>query len=126
MALVTETVKRVDIPHEDGEWLEIRRLSWRELEAASDTATDAMMTRMKKLGGEIVQALRSAATKQQADPFDGYDRQAVLSAGLRAWSYDAKVNAENMALLDEPTAVFAFREILTLSKPRTEDDAKNA
>ena len=126
MALVTEAIKRVDIPHEDGEWLEVRRLSWRELEAASDTATDALMARMKQLGGEMVQALRSVTTEQQADPFGGYDRQAVLVAGLKAWSYDAKVTPENLALLDEETAAFAYREILTLSKPRTEEASKNA
>ena len=39
--LVSKIVEKVDIPHEEGEWVELRQLSW----TAMDEAVDAKQER---------------------------------------------------------------------------------
>ncbi len=126
MALVANITKKVDIPHEEGEWLEVRRLSWRQKQKAEDTAKDLMMERMKKLGGDVLAVLRNLDEKQEQAPQAQYDQGAILRAGIAAWSYDAKVNPDTVESLDEETATWAFNEILSFNKPRTEEERKNA
>lgn len=126
MAIVTNIVKRVEIPHEPGEWMEFKRLSWRQLENASDIATDALMQRLKAMGGDILQVLRQFGREQAQNATQSYDRKAILLCGISKWSYDAPVNEETIDLLDEETAAWAFGEILELNKPRMEEDTKNA
>lgn len=125
MAIVSNVTRRAEIPHEPGEWVEIRRLSWRQLEKASDLQTNASLARMRALGGDLLGALRSSSSQQQADPAASYDRAFVLNAGIVRWSYDVPVSPESIDLLDEETAAWVFREILALHKPRTEEEQKN-
>lgn len=129
MALVGKTARRVDIPHEPGEWMEIRRLSWAELEAASDAQTDAQIARVKAMGGDVFQLIQSVVTQEQAaaarQAAASYDRAAVLEKGIVRWSYAEDLTPDNIALLDEDTAAWAFEQILALGKPRTEEEQKN-
>lgn len=126
MALVTEVVKRVEVPHEPDEWVEFRKLSWRQLEQAAEAATNRSFDRLKQMGGDILSALRTVGEQQQADPLAQYDKLLALEHGIRAWSYDAKVEVKSICLLDEQTADWAFGEIMELSKPRSEAASKNA
>jgi hypothetical protein len=126
MGLVTEVVKRVEIPHEPHEWIEFRKLSWRQLEQAGEAATNRSFERLKQMGGDLLTALRTAGEQQTADPLTQYDKLVVLEHGVRAWSYEAKVETKSICALDEQTADWAFGEILELSKPRSEVDSKNA
>lgn len=125
MALVTDMVRRADIPHEPGEWMELKRLSWRQLEKAEEIQSDNLLPRMKKMGGELIGALQALGKQQEQDPATKYDRGSVLGWGIVKWSYDAEVNKDNIGALDKTTADWAFREILSLNEPRTEDERKN-
>ncbi len=126
MALVTGITKQVEIPHEKDEWMVFQKLSGTQLEKAKEAAMDAMMGRMKKLGGDVLKALRDLDAKHEQQPSETqYDRTTVLRAGIAKWSYDAKVNPDNIDALDEETAAWAFKEILSLNKPRTEEERKN-
>jgi len=128
MALVTNVSRKVDIPHEKGEWMELKRLSWRQLEMAEEIQTDAVLKRMKSMGSDMMKALRDAVGKgkEEQDPFKRYDMATVLEIGINKWSYDAEINKENIDTLDVETAEWAFREILSLNNPRTEEETKNA
>ena len=126
MALVSDIVKRLDIPHEDGEWVEIRKLSWRQLELAAEIQTEDSLKRIKQMGGEMVQAMREMASDQERESAQQYDRAAILQAGIVRWSYEAEVTKENIDLLDEETAAWAFEEILNLTKPPSKEESKNA
>lgn len=126
MALVTNVIKRVDIPHEENEWMELRKLSWKQREKASDVSSDAILSRMKQMGGDIIKAFRETTQEQEADPSKGYDRATILYMGIARWSYDAKIDHGTIDDLDEETAAWAFKEILDMNKPRTEEETKNA
>lgn len=130
MAIVTNTTRRVEIPHEPGEWMELKRLSWRQLELAKDVASSDALKRIKSVGGDMMIALQKYGNEQKKgkdrDPASQYDRGIVLEAGVAGWSYDAELKKESIDALDEETAEWAFREILSLNKPRSEEEQKNA
>lgn len=127
MALVSRITKRVEIPHEPGEWMEFRKLSWKQLEEASDVTSDAMFDKMKKMGGDIISALKSLEEKESQPQNSNakYDRDTVLQKGIAKWSYSDALNGGTIGLLDEETASWAFDEILSLNQPRTEEETKN-
>ena len=116
MALVTHITKRVEIPHEAGEWLELRKLSWVQLERAKDEATSEQMRVLREMGGDLVASLQAArGAETPAAGGTSYSKAALLGMGIGAWSYDAPVTPENIGLLDEPTAAFAFAELVALN-----------
>jgi len=125
MAIITNATRRVPVPHEPSEWMELKRLSWRQLERAEEVQSDNLLPRMKKMGGDIINALQEVGREQKQDPAAKYDKGTVLGWGIVKWSYDAEVSKENIDALDEKTADWAFREILSLNEPRTEDEQKN-
>ena len=124
--LITKTAKQTDIPHEPGEWLKLRRLSWRELDEAKEAQVGKVMKKISALGADLVTAIQSATTVPHQDQAKAYDRGTVLRAGIIGWSYDADVTPENIDALDPETADWAFDEILALSSPESDGDKKNA
>lgn len=129
MAIVTGYTKRLDIPHEPGQWMTIRQLSKRQRERAADARTDAVLTRVKGMGLELLREFQGQARPDvqaaMADGANAYDWVTVLQYGLEAWSYEAPLTIENIENLDEATADWAFREVLAFSGPLTEDERKN-
>ena len=119
--LVRSVTKRLEIPHEPGEHMTLRRLSWSQLDQAREAATMASLARAAKMGPEMIVALRQS-TDGEASEGSQYDKATVLSYGISGWSYDAEATAANINLLDEQTADWAFMEILKLNG----DDEKNA
>ena len=119
--LVRSATKRLEIPHEPGEFMTIRRLSWSQLDLASETASLANFDRISRMGPEMVAALRQTA-EGEADEIGMYDKATVLHLGITEWSYDATVTPDNIDMLDQQTAEWAFREILKLN---SDTDSKN-
>ena len=131
MALVTGLTKKLDIPGEDGQWITIRQLSWRQRERASEARTDQVMGRLKSMGPDILRELQGAQARPDvqaatADPLTAYDKALVLQFGITAWSYGDKVKPDDIDELDEATADWAAREIIAFSSPPTEEQQKNA
>lgn len=124
MAIVSNITKQVDIPHEDGEWMKFRRLSWRQLEEASEAQMKDSLERMKELGGDMVKALREFGQEQQGQESQQYDQAAILCAGIVDWSYGEEVCEENIDLLDKQTAEWAYHEILSMNF-RSKEETKN-
>lgn len=126
MALVSGKAKRYSIPNEPDAWMELRQLSWVELEKASDANQTKALARVKTLGPEVLEALSggSAAKNANSDPAAAYDRATLLELGVAAWSYDEPVSAETLSRLDGETSAWAARTIVA-PYARTEDAEKN-
>jgi hypothetical protein len=128
MALVTDVAKRVEIPNEEGQWMEIKRLSWRQKELAREVASDKLLKKMKALGPEAIVGIqkihegKTEGTNLAAE----YDMEIVLEVGISKWSYDEEVSKKTIGRLEEDTAKWAFNQILELDQPRTEEEIKNA
>lgn len=123
--------ERVSIPHESGEWMELRRLTWWEQDRARDAAQKAAAKLSREFGGDVVSAMQNvrvedtdeAREKRRNSP-DAFDTEKVLGYGICGWSYDAEVSEETIRDLDAMTAEWAKFEILELSRERTDAEKK--
>jgi len=126
MALVSKITKKIDVPHEPGEWFEIKKLSWRQLEKAENINLEKTLKQFKDVDPGLMQGFAQGDDQEKkAKAGTDYDRATILQKGIKAWSYDAEVNAENIDDLDEQTAEWAMNEIMEFTKPRSEDERKN-
>lgn len=111
MALTNELRKRLDIPHEDGQWVTVRKLSHYQISMAEDARFAAITAKLKALDGIKLPDGDPNATVKAADK---YDRLTVLRSGVTEWSYGVPP-AEGVAELDEDTAAWLFGEIIAFS-----------
>lgn len=128
MAIVTGLTKKVEIPHEKGEWIIIRQLSKRQKEKAAEARLNSVVGLAKRMGPELMDRLggkEGRATPTVDNPNDAYDWPTVLRSGIAEWSYKEPVSAEAIDGLDEATANFAFEQILAFSGPPSEEEVKN-
>ena len=145
--LVTKDPIRHEIPHESGEWFDLIKLSWKKLKKSKRRATSEQMEVMSETArafgganfvqqaldeaakldkaGKATEVVQKAAKKGEYDE-SNFDTETLILAGIAGWSYDAEVNAETIAELDEATASWAKQAIIDLTKPPTEEDRKNS
>lgn len=132
MASVRNITKRIDIPYEDGQHAVIRKLSWRQLERASDARSNAAIGKMRTMGGDVYRAITEAAD-QVAGAAGGeekpavaekptierlknlYDAETVLRFGVASLSYFEKFVEADVLDIDEKTKDFLVVEILEFS-----------
>jgi hypothetical protein len=118
--LIGNVITKLDIPHETGEWVEIRKLNHKTLARAAQMRSEAGISSMKSLGAELLTALRQARDDLKeaatvAVSLDAYDRDLVLQGGVWRWSYSTPVTPESLGDLDEATAKWLATEIVTRS-----------
>lgn len=131
MALRTGMVKREQIPHEPGEWMDLRLLGWRDLDAARRARQAESYDSLRAMGGDLykmIQETRAEVKREDSstdDPLQTYDLGTVLKLGVAGWSYDEPVSEDSLGALDRETAEWAARVIVG-AKAEREDDRKNA
>ena len=133
LLLTGNKTKTVAVPHEEGEWFEFNRLSWRVLEKAQKIRSDDSFSLANKLGMELfveLGKLRQAKdddTVEESDPLLGYDHLTLLVHGIKAWSYGSAVpSEESIDELDPTTKEWAVKEIYKLSiGEKSEEERKN-
>lgn len=119
--LIGNVITKLEIPHEVGEWVEVRKLNHKTLAKAAALRSEAGIQSMKTLGAELLTALRQAREEVKealAAPevsVDTYDRDLVLQAGVVRWSYPVEPTPDTLGELDEVTARWLHREIVTRS-----------
>lgn len=125
---------RLEVPHEQGEWIEVRQLGYVELENCRDEATNQFFAKMKQFGPEVVAEFariqasnpnliaEAQAAREKADAADEFDRDALLKASVVAWSYTPAYTADLLTQLDERTASWLFRTIVGMYTGEGESD----
>ena len=139
MAVLLDLTKIVPITHEPGQTLTIKRLSPKQLKAASDAhSVEALLSFRRFGGGEMLEALgkmdsdpearkaAQAAAKAEAekDPASGYDHDTLIKDGLLGWSYTVEFTPEHVERLDPETKVFAATEIAAHAKGLSSAEAR--
>jgi hypothetical protein len=118
VALCSLTTRRLDVPHEPGEWVEVRPLSAKNLRVMDKAAKTA--------------ARGPDAVLDETEY--GYELTTrMLDAAIVAWSYGAPVSPENVADLDLATTVWLSGELsngadvpLPSTPPLTESSPETA
>lgn len=128
MALIDSNAgRRADIPHEPGQWLDIRPLNWVDLERAKKVKQSETFRDIGALGSDLVKQMQGmtsdSVAETLADPLALLDLHTVLCCGITGWSYGAEVTAETIKQLDAVTAKWAAMEIV---QPQSEEQRKNS
>ena len=146
MLVTKDTTEQVPIPHEDGHWMQFRRLSWLEMTEAAEKAERRSVAKMTQFGSEAVgaimssheakQAMQTAAATADTDgdapktakvpTVKSYDRESLVVNGIVAWSYEEKVSPKAIKQLDAETARWAAEQVFELSRERTKEERGNA
>ena len=128
MAIVNKMEpQRKDIPHEPGEWMKFRPLSWQELNQAGEEQSATLMRRAANIPAEAMANIRELPQQATAAPTDDdsdqYDQEIILNLAITEWSYEDELTSENVASLDKATADWAYKvavEMNTRSKSEGE------
>lgn len=123
--IVTGQTWESDIPHEPGEKITFRRLSWKEWAKAIEVRQTAELENLSRISGDMLTALKDVPRVENVSIESKYDKGTVLKAGIVNWTYAGKVNPENIDALDEVTADWAFEQVVATLKPRTDTEQKN-
>lgn len=131
MGLVKHITTRLEHPSEEGEWIEVRKLSRKEVAEARELSAVATRRAWREMGGDIITAINNltpsdaARAERVADPFAGFDEAFVLKKAVIAWSYPDKPG-DVADQVDDETADWLYREALRFSGiGRDEDERKN-
>jgi hypothetical protein len=131
MGLTARITKRLDVPHEPGQWIQIRKLPGRKLREATDVQQRAAFGYVSVLGKDGMEAVKSVTPEQiaafQRSPSSAFDRGVLLRAAVVAWSYSDKPTPDEIEDLDLETEAWLADEVVLLSKPPKDEAAeKNA
>lgn len=121
----SRNTRTIEIPHDPGQTATIRQLAPRHLERATKEAQRQSLADFRAMGGAAVLAelqeiaARASTTTGETvrDPLAGVDRVTLITAGVTAWSYDAPIDAETVADLDERTQRWLAEQVLRFSRP---------
>lgn len=120
--------ERRDVPHEDGQWLEFRTLSGRELDEAEQAQMRRgmeMMTgiNLSAMGDRATDLIREAAGEVGQKMEDSYDKDLLIKYGVAAWSADDPCTDENKERLDAATRAWAVSVIVEMNtRPLASDN----
>src|SRR3972149_911108 len=106
MALVGRTERR-DIPGEDGEWMEFRKLTGGELDQAEQIQTQRSLAMIRGLDSGAMSAIRSDPVVAQPEPAAAYDKDTLVQYGVVAWSYGEACEADAKKRLEAATRDWA-------------------
>jgi len=114
--IVGNTIESIEIPHEPGNFIEIRQLSGLELDDARNVQSISSLKRLGALGSEVIDMIRSGPSDEvkttEPDPKELYDKAFVIKHAVQGWhgpNYDnLPCTTENKLLLDETTVNWIF------------------
>jgi len=137
--VTSQTPVPVPLPHEPGQVISIRRLTYREVDAAKRAWAEACLAKMdamsdaaRKAIGDAAQALagREAAGRepdpQPVNPLLNCDKTHALRAGICAWSYPEECTDANKDALDVQSAAVVWAALLELHDPLRSGAASTA
>lgn len=122
MALRSKETKRLDVPEESGQWIDIQAVSFLTLDKAKgerlkfigDLSASFVQLQKAIASNGAAEAIAEARAAAEEDRLQSYDKFTLLKHGLIAWSYAGPVNPED---LDGQTAEWAARAILDHTLP---------
>jgi hypothetical protein len=136
-------VKRTPVPHEPGEWLDLRRLTFGEMKELHEGSLRSYFDDLAELPQPVIEAqlklekdaqkkrasakVKAKPPAEQGDPLAGLNLEMILQFGVMAWSYvdgdgaPVEVTPLTIAALDEVTADWAARAIMLMDAQKDDD-----
>ncbi len=128
MAFVDEKpTRRIENPPgEEGQWFEIKELSWKEIEECKREKARAFVGRMREMGPEMLEAINkieqtnpkaveeARAENDRAALVDSFDRATLVQKSVTGWSYERTFKSKDLDKLTPDTFDWLFGEIVKL------------
>jgi len=124
--LVGTGTRKIDLPHEAGEWIEVRDLTRKQIAEARRLKLKSLKSMLEDLGDIREQIKEYAGPPPEPNAaltLDAYDIDYVLAEGIVAWSYGEKFSAEAVDRLDQKTAEYVARDLLGIEEEEQGKDA---
>ena len=112
MLIDRNQLERLSVPHELGEWVDIRALTGAEMDRASDVMTEKAL---KQFGDSLEAIMNVSSKKTEATTQNrkqGYDPTTLLNCAVAAWSYHLPVSRDSIELLDAITREWLWEQIV--------------
>ena len=126
--------ERIHLPWDESEWIEFRKVSWKELKASSRAQDSEQREDMQDLGADFAAAFSGQRTPEERAEIieamrerrydaENFDTELLLVASISDWSAEDEsgdpvpVNAESISKLDEGTAVWAKEQAIRITRP---------
>ncbi len=104
--------KRLDLPHEPGEYVELQTPPHGAFDTAAEIKSRKAIEQAAALPAAILQGSMETARASERDPLEMYDKATLIEAAVTGWSYDEPVTPEAVARLDLKTAEIIFKDII--------------
>ena len=121
--ITSKATKRVDLPHEPGEWIDVRMPSLNILNRARQTQSRGAIELMQGVDMALLNTFGDradvAAPRERSAE---YDALTLLKGCITAWSYPEPLSYENIDELDEETVSAV---VAVLLPPVVEEERKN-
>ena len=127
MGLIALDTRRVPIPHEPGEWMDLRaRLAPAEVEAAAEEKLLAMLRIAGAAGKDGLASFGGGQKASSSEPGTieraGVDLDTLAATALAGWSYDAPATMESIKRLDAETRGWLHDQAWEAGRPRTMEE----
>jgi hypothetical protein len=121
--------RQLAVPDEEGEWFEVRLLSWKELDECRRERSRRYMAQMREMGGELIKAVADAESggsaeaeaidearkeNERLDAIESFDRELLVTKSVTGWSYERHFQNTLLGKLDEHTFTWLFEAIAAL------------
>ena len=105
MAIITDESERYDIPHESGQWVELKKLSGRQMDKAEDLADaraiESLGPVMQGLQGiDLPEPKAKTPAQERAVWHERYDPEFLIKHSLVKWSYTDELPDDPESVLD--------------------------
>jgi len=136
MAVKKSITHRKDIPHEPGQWMEFAELGWGALDELRTAKTREAMADFAALSPSIIERAQQEEDRKQEEAkakgetykspepteyVSEFQKAGLLHKTIIAWSYPDDVTYENIDMLDEETAGWAYKMATEIHVPNIED-----
>ena len=110
--LISKATRKIDLPHEEGEWIEVRDLTRKEINEARRLKTASTIKDFKDIMEMFAGREIDPTVKQTTESFD---IDYVLETAIVGWSY-GEFNQDDVARLDRKTAEYVARDLLGIEE----------
>ncbi len=110
--LIGTKTRKIELPHEQGAWIEVKDLTWKQIAEAKRLNMLEMMKSMKDFGDIIEAVMGKKPDPNVKETIESYDIGYVLKCSIKGWSYPDKFTEELIDQLDPKTVEFLANELL--------------
>jgi len=114
--LIGTGTRKIDIPHEEGTWIEVKDLTRKVIAEAKRLKMVETMASMKDYGDIMEMFTGMTTIKDVAITVESFDLDYVLENGIADWSYTEPCTIEAIAMLDQKTAEFVANDLLGIEE----------